>query len=105
MQLLLVWIGNLIASVIAFFAASLTKKAAFGAAAVAAVIALTVVMAASIQALLTGIVYTLPEWASTGASMLPSNLAACISAIISAKLIRYFYDLKTSQIKLVASVN
>ena len=99
MQFLLVWLGNLIASFVPYF----TKRFAFRTAIISATLAGTVVfataMALGIKALLLGITYSLPSWAAPGAMFLPSNLPLCISAVITAQLVRFAYELNVKNFR------
>ena len=104
MQVILVWFANLVVTIAGYFFASLSKKVAFGAAAIAAALALTTIMALAIKALLVGIVYTLPDWAAAGAAFLPSNLAICLSSIIGAKMARFAYDYNMQTLKMVSYI-
>jgi len=102
MGVLITWLGSGFASVIAYFGLDLTKKVLLRGAAVTAVIAIFTALAIVIKALLVGIVYTLPSWAAAGAVILPSNLAVCISAVISAKLAVFIVRTKFAVVKILA---
>lgn len=93
MQFLIVWLGGLIANLVPFFTKFLVKRTAIAAATVAGSIVFVSAMAVAIKALLVGITYSLPSWAVAGAMFLPSNLPICISAVITAQLIRFAYEL------------
>lgn len=99
MQALLVWLGSLIAQFVPYF----TKRFAFRTAVIASTVAGTVVfataMAVGIKALIVGITYALPSWAAPGAMFLPSNLPVCISAVITAQLVRFAYDLNVKNFR------
>ena len=99
------WIVTLIANIASFFGISLAKKTLYATAAIASSIALTLAMAAAIQNLLAGIVHSLPAWVATGAFFLPTNLSACIAAIISAKVFRFVYDWNMRNLEMAASIN
>ncbi len=99
-------LSGLFASLVGVFAGSLAKKAVYAATAAAALLALTTAFVAVVKGLLSGIVATLPTWAAAGAGLLlPSNLAACISAIIVASVARWIYDYHVATLKIVAGIN
>lgn len=99
------WLANLFGSFAAFFGVSIVKKTLYLAAAITASIALTVALSAVIQGSLASIVYSLPSWATTGAMFLPSNLSACLAALISAKFARFVYDWNMRNLEMAASIN
>lgn len=82
-----------------FFGARYALKALVITASIAAFAAL----AAAINALMGGIVSALPDWAATGAYFLPGNLAACISALMTAKIGRWAYDFQRSRLMMVGN--
>lgn len=105
----MIWLANiflgLVQSLLTILGVSLAKKAVYAATAAAALLALTTAFIAVVKALLYGIVATLPAWAATGAALLlPSNLSACISAILAAKIARWIYDYHVETLKLVSYI-
>lgn len=105
----MLWLGQLLAalvgSVATFFATQITKKVALTAAALTAFTALTAAFAAVVKGLLTSIIYQLPDWAAAGAGLfLPPNLAACIGALITARIARWIYDYHIQSLKLASYI-
>lgn len=105
----MVWLANfflgLVQSLLAILGLSLAKKAVYAATAAAALLALTTAFILAVKALFTGIVFVLPAWAQVGAGLfLPSNLPACIGALISARIARWIYDYHVATLKLVSSI-
>lgn len=99
------WIGTLLANIFGYFGVSLAKKTAWATAAITASLALGVALAAAIKLLLANIVYVLPAWAAGGAIFLPSNLAICISAVMSAKFFVWVYRWNLTNLKIIATIN
>jgi len=66
-------------------------------------IAAFVALAAGVNALISGITATLPDWAQVGAYFLPNNLAACLSALMTAKTARWAYDFQRSRLMMVGN--
>jgi len=91
----MVWLAQLIASLASFFAEKLVKNTALIVASIAVFLTLTGLMAVAIKALLVGIVMNISDSrVLLGMSwMLPSNLPACISAYITARMTRWAYDI------------
>ena len=82
-----------------------TKKVAMGLATVALFVALTAAMAAAIYGLLVGITYSLNgTWACYIGMWIPSNGPAAIGAIVSARTIRWAYDLNYANIKAISYI-
>lgn len=96
------WLAGLIGNLAALFGLSLAKKTFVLTAAITASISITLAFALSIKSLYLGIVVDLPAWAAGGAMFLPSNLALCISVIISAKIGRFIYDWNMSHLHMAA---
>ena len=99
------WLGTMIASLLAIFGISLAKRFTLGAAAVAASIALYIGLAATIHALLSGLVQTLPSWASHAGLFLPDNIVPCVTAIIAARFAFAFYEWNLTNLKIMATIN
>lgn len=96
-------IGGAFSSIFGWFLQFFTKRLAIVGAAVTIIGTLTIALFAAIHALLAGVLVALPAEASAGISLfLPSNLSLCISAVVSARLLRYSYDwqIKIIQYKL-----
>lgn len=101
-------LAGLIAAVVTalatFFANILTKKIALGVALLVAVIALTSAIYLTIEGLFTAITYAMPSFVQDGACwLLPSNLQACITAMVLAKIAQmaYIWNVKVLQWKLL----
>lgn len=105
----MIWLGNLlvgfVTSVVAYFGLQLSKKTVFAAAAVAAFVALTSACIMVIKAAALGIVYALPAFmAPTIGMLIPTNFAACVGAIMSAKTAVLIYRYHTETLRLVSYI-
>lgn len=99
-------IATLFGSLAGFFATWVTKKTALGLAAVTVFATLTValmaVLTTAISAALT--VSALPQWVLFGfAYFMPSNLPACVSAVISAQVAASIYRWNVENLRLVSA--
>ena len=82
-------VGSALAS---FFATFLTKKVALAVALVAAVVLLTGTIYVTLEGLFSAVAYVMPSYVQDAACMLlPSNLQACMTAIIAGKVAEYVY--------------
>lgn len=105
----MVWLANffvsLAAGIITYFGKEVSKKTLFATAAVAAFVALTVAFVVAVKALAVGVVYALPAWAGPYIGMLlPTNLAVCLGALISARLALAIYRYHVETLKLVSYI-
>lgn len=105
----MLWLGNvlvtLFGSLASFFAAYVSKKVALTAAALASFAALTAAFAAAVKALITTIIWTLPDWAAAGAGLfLPPNLAACLGALFAARVARWIYEYHVQNLKIASYI-
>ncbi|CAG4883762.1 conserved membrane protein of unknown function [Georgfuchsia toluolica] len=105
----LVWLGNLlltvVTSAVSFFGLQLAKKTIYLATALAAFLAMTVTFVGVVHALLSAIVYAMPSSMAEGADLiLPSNFSACIGSLIAAKIARWIYDYHVESLRIAASV-
>lgn len=105
----MVWLGNLlvtlVTSIVSYIGLQLSKRAIFATAAVAAFLGLTSACIVAIKALAMGIVYALPGWMAPSIGMLlPSNLAACIGALVGAKVAVAIYRYHVETLKLVSYI-
>lgn len=105
----MVWLANfflgLATSVLSYFGAHFAKKTVFAAAAVSAALALTTAFIFLLKGLLLGLTYTIPAWAVEGfAMLLPSNVAICLGAIVSARVGRWIYDYHMETLRLVSYI-
>lgn len=86
-------LGSLFTGIVGFFVQFFTKRLAIVVAGVAIIVTLTAGLFTALEGLLSGLTYIVPTEISAGAALVtPSNLTACISIIISAKMLRYAYD-------------
>lgn len=105
----MVWLGNLLVSLVAgifsYLGAKVSQKTVFATAAVTAFAALTAAFVVAIKALAMGIVMVLPAWAAPYiGTLLPSNIAACIGAIVSARLAVSIYQYHVENLKIVSYI-
>jgi hypothetical protein len=61
------------------------------------------VMAAVMNGLLAGIVAVWPEWAQTGAYMLPLNTGACVSAYTTATIAKWAYQFQKERLTMIGN--
>ena len=105
----MIWLANIFANLVGSLAGlvglQLAKRTIFATAAIAAALALTMAFTLGIQALLGGIVYVAPAIVQQGAYLLPSNVSACLGAIVSAKIGRAIYDYHMTTLKIAASIS
>ena len=95
---------GLFTGLVTFFVNFLSKRLAIAVALLVAVVALTGAVYSAIVGLLGGIAYVMPNFVNDGICwLLPSNLNACISAMIVGKVIEYGYiwNVKIIQWKLL----
>lgn len=98
------WLGTAIAGFAAFLAGSMTKKVATVVAVGGTTIVLTATMWGAIAALVNSTVYALPPEVGIAIGwFIPTNTKACFAALISARLIRFAYDLRAKVISNAAS--
>jgi len=98
---------SLFASLASFFAAHMTKKTAFAAAAVATFAILTTAFAAAIAGAIAGIasIPTLPAWVQWGmAYFIPSSAPVAGGAIISAHVASAIYAWNCENLRLASYV-
>lgn len=105
----MIWLGNLfvtlVTNLVSYIGLQLSKKTLFATAAVAAFLALTSACIVVIKAAAVGILYALPGWMSVGVGMLlPSNMAACIGALMSAKTAVLIYRYHVENLKIVSYI-
>ncbi len=108
MPLLAVWIGSLFAGLAGWFAQWMSKKVAFGAAAVATFGLLTVALVGAMQALLAGIVLTFPETHTMVLTIMwlgiPDNATTCIAVCLSADTAIALYRWNVENLRLVSYI-
>ena len=101
---LIPWLGSAFTGLTAWFGAWLSAKAAMVAAALTALAAVWLAFAAGIVGAVTALQVALPAWAAPGVMFLPSNLAVCISALITAKLARMVFIYQRETIKIISYI-
>lgn len=107
MPILATFVGGLFASIASFFGAWMAKKTAFAAAAISTFGILTVGLMAAMSAAIAGIssVGALPQWVLWGFQyFMPSNLQACISAIIAGHVSVAVYRWNVENLKLASYI-
>jgi len=83
--------GSALMGLVAFFGKYFTKKLAILAAVITAAATLTGAFIVSMEGLMAGIHYAMPSLGNWF-TFIPGNFTVCISAIITAELIRWVYD-------------
>ncbi|MGY3569731.1 DUF5455 family protein [Vibrio paucivorans] len=87
------FIGGLAAQIMGWFAVRMSKGLAWNLTVLTMVIGLTLTVAFSINVLIAGLSYVVPPYVSSGFSMfVPSNAVPCLSAIFSARVIRWVWE-------------
>lgn len=96
---------GLFGSLIGWLGQWFTKKVAIGIAASAAFVAMTVGMWAICFGGIAALKATLPDVVQLAAAqVIPSNVPACISAYISARMAKTFYDWNVENLKIMAYI-
>jgi len=81
------------------------KKVAMGAAVVSVFLFLTALLATSLYAITVALYVAVPgDWSCYIGMWIPDNAAATISAVISAHLLRWSYDVQMGNVKALASI-
>jgi len=103
-----IWLGNLfvtlVTSIVSYIGLQLSKKTIFATAAVAAFLALTSACVLAIKAAAVAAIYSLPSWMGSVGMLLPSNTAACIGALMSAKTAVMIYRYHVENLKIVSFI-
>lgn len=91
---LVVWLFNIITSIVGFFGLQLATRTLMAVTAIAATIAVTVALASLMTSLITGLQATLTDnWLVSGAGFfLPWNTSLCVSAYIAARIGKWMHD-------------
>lgn len=94
-------IGSFLSTMIGWFAVFVTRRIAIIAATITVIISLTVAFIAGIESIIAGISYVAPDLSGAFA-ILPGNFTACVSAIVTAKLLKWAYswNITLAQMKL-----
>lgn len=96
---------GLLAGIASWFGAWFSKKVAMGLSLVAVFTTLTAALTAALWTMLQGLVVAIPtEWACYIGMWIPNNFSACVSAIVTAKLLRWAYDIQVGNAKALAYV-
>ena len=87
------WFVTLITTIATYLTTYLGKRWAVRTAVVAGLVALTAAFTAGLFSLLEAIEYVSPDnWFWVGVGLMPANTLPCISAYLSALVMRYVYD-------------
>lgn len=86
------WLAGGFINLAAFFGIEIAKRVALVAAGITASLALALGLTVLIQNLIVALVVSVPAAFTTAAFFLPYNTGACLSAIVTAKLARWYYD-------------
>ncbi|MBN8781353.1 DUF5455 family protein [Thiobacillus sp.] len=101
---LITFLASLLGSLAGFFGKWMTKKLAIATAAVALFATMTLAMVVALSALISGINAAVPATICQLTSLIPDNGPAVLSAVISAKLIRFTYDWHTENLRLMSYI-
>lgn len=85
---------------IAFFGAYISTKLAIFAAAVVAFLALLAGLTVAFNTALNSIAMAMPAEFSWGLGVIPTNIPACVSAIITARVTLYIFQVKWAIVKI-----
>ncbi|KOO14399.1 hypothetical protein AKJ18_13935 [Vibrio xuii] len=100
---LAMFLGNLAAQVLGWFAVRLSKGLALNLTVLTMVVGLALAVTISINTIFLGLSYVVPPWISDGFDFfIPSNAVPCLSAIFSARLIRWVWEWQFYAINKVA---
>lgn len=90
---LAVFLGQLAANVLGWFAAKMSRSLAINLTVITMIIGVATGIALSLLAILQGLSYVAPPYLSQAFSyFVPSNAVPCVSAIFSARLIRWVWS-------------
>lgn len=92
------------AALIAFFATKITTKVLIVIAAVAVISGLSLAFFLGIESLADSISASLPtEALLLSSSLMPRNLSACVSVVVSAHILRWIYDKNVDVVRMLTS--
>jgi len=97
------FLAALLGSLAGFFGQWMTKKAALGTAALAALAALSVGFWAALKGMMIGVLVAAPSLCELS-WLVPNNTAACVAAMISATIVRAIYDWHVENIKVLSYI-
>lgn len=92
MPLLAAFFGSIFGKILDFFMKYFTRRVAMLPAVVVAITGLTATLFAAFTALLAGIDAVVPPQLSAMSGIIPPNFTACLSAVSSARLLKWVYD-------------
>jgi hypothetical protein len=93
--MLAAFLGGIFSSLITWFAKFFTKKIAYQLAIVASILSVTAAFSATIYGIYATIRAVAPYGTACGMSLIvPFNAVPCVSAVMSAKVIRWVYEWK-----------
>lgn len=92
MPLLAAFFGSIFGKILDFFMKYFTRKVAMLPAVVIAITALTAALFAAFSGLLAGIEAAAPPQLVAASIIFPPNMTACLSAVSSARLLKWVYD-------------
>ena len=92
-------IGSIITGLVTWFAQFMTKRLAVLATVITIIVSLTLAFIAAIEGILAGLTYVAPDLSGAFA-ILPGNFSACVSAIVSAKLLKWAYGWHVSFVQM-----
>lgn len=98
------FLASIFGSMVGWFAQWFSKKTAIQLGIVAAVVSLTIALFGAIQLIVAGISIVIPDFVQQGIDMvIPSNFLPCVSAVVSAKVVRWVWIWKVHFIELYAN--
>lgn len=97
------FLAGILGSLAGFFGQWMSKKAALGTAALASMLALTLAFWGAIKAAASAVLVAAPALCELS-WLLPSNTAACLSAVIGARIVRAVYDWHIENIKVLSYI-
>lgn len=99
------FLGIIFAHLVSFFAQWFTVKTAMQLGIIAAVVSLTLGLFLTVKALILGIaVIAPPQFTLAMALIMPNNLPLCMSAIVSANVVRWVWIWQVHWIEMYASI-
>jgi len=97
-------LGGLFAQIVAIFAARFTVSTAVQLGAIASIVALTLVLLIAFKSLIYGVSAIFPPFYSQAMSLIiPPNLLPCITAVLSANVVRWVWVWQVYFIQSIAS--
>ncbi len=93
------FLGSIFTALVGFFSAYLTKRLALVAAGVVAIAGAFTVFYAAVLALVAGLSVPFPVVGNAVYCFLPANTQACVSAILTAYVLRWVYEWKVRVIQ------